>query len=713
MKLIELYIENFGKLTGYKYSFSSGLNVINEENGYGKSTLAVFIKSMLFGLEDTRKSKLDENDRKKYLPWQGGTCGGTLTFSVGGKKYRIERTFAAKAADDTFVLYDCDSGKESKDFGPNIGEELFGINVDGFERTVFLSERRLSVKNDNKTISAKLSDLVGYDGDVGELDEAIDMLEERRKYYYKKGGSGRISEVKAAISALDTEINDVTRISDALPAKEASVKEKAKTVTELEKKIVELDSQKQTLSYEKQYLTKKAAKDDAEKKLDAVKAFFKGEIPTQGELRQAERAADSYRVLKDKLAIAKDTPDKRELIRHDIAKAQSFIERLGAKNEKKSVKKAFPALLMLSIIFAALGGVFAAIVDMIIGVAMIGVGVIMLIMAVANFAAVKKNTGEDELTRGIRAMLGREGKSYADEGELLSALFAIKAKKEAELEAADEKAAAMQADVAMLTALRAECSEFLSKFNVSEGDPYLQIRQHISDLDYLTERVKELTAEVTYIVREYGVNVEKLNRSGNVILNENADVVRAELEDTVRRLRGELTLLQRECKRDAEEVGRLDELNERKAELAALLTECEEKLTVINLTKDHLTRAKDLLTAKYLGKTRAAFSEYMHLIGNEDPDDFTMDTSFGITKKDSGTSKPTEAYSQGTQDFFTLAARLALVETLYDKELPFVMLDDPFAHFDDRKCATALKVLKKISDKNQIIYFTCSKSRAI
>ena len=152
MKLIELYIENFGKLTNYKHTFSQGLNVINEENGYGKSTLAAFIKSMLYGLEDTRRPKLDENDRKKYLPWQGGVFGGTLTFSARGKKYRIERTFAQKASDDTFKLFDCESGKESRDYSENLGEELFLINVDGFERTVFLSERRLSVKNDNKTI---------------------------------------------------------------------------------------------------------------------------------------------------------------------------------------------------------------------------------------------------------------------------------------------------------------------------------------------------------------------------------------------------------------------------------------------------------------------------------------------------------------------------------------------------------------------------------
>lgn len=713
MKLIELYIENFGKLTNYKHTFSQGLNVINEENGYGKSTLAAFIKSMLYGLEDTRRPKLDENDRKKYMPWQGGVFGGTLTFSARGKKYRIERTFAQKASDDTFKLFDCESGKESRDYSENLGEELFLINVDGFERTVFLSERRLSVKNDNKTISAKLSDLVGCDGDVGELDDAIELLEDRRKYYYKRGGSGRISEIRAAISAIDVEINDVTRIGDALPAKELLAKEKVRDIREAEAKIAELNSQKQSLSYEKQYLTKKASKDDAERKLVEVKSFFKGEIPTQSELRQAERCADAYRAIKDKLAIEKDTPDRQQILKGDIADAGEYIEQLNAAKGKKKAKRIYPALFVIAIISAAVGGVLAAAVDLIVGIAMMGVGALALIFAVANAAMCKANDGEDKFESGIRAMLGREGKSHVTKEDYLSTLIAIKAKKEAELDAANEREEKIKRDTEEMERLHEECTKFVSEFAVTEGDPYLQIRQHLSDFDYLTERVKELTAEVAYIVREYGVNVEKLNRSGNVIINDNADTTRTELEERVRRLRGELTLLERECKRDAEEVARLDELKEKRAELSSRLAESEERLEVINLTKEHLTKAKDLLTAKYLGKTRAAFAEYMNLIGNENAALFTMDTSFGITKSEGSASKPTEAYSLGTQDFFALAARLALVETLYDKELPFVMLDDPFAHFDDKKCATALKVLKRISEKNQIIYLTCSKSRVI
>ena len=135
----------------------------------GKTTLAAFIKAMLYGFNDTKKTNLEENDRKHYLPWSGGLCGGSLTFAVGGKVYRVERSFAPKAADDTCTIYDTSNGRVCEDVPDGLGEGLFGIDADGFERTVFLSERALTPKSTNKSISAKLSDLVGCDGDVGEL----------------------------------------------------------------------------------------------------------------------------------------------------------------------------------------------------------------------------------------------------------------------------------------------------------------------------------------------------------------------------------------------------------------------------------------------------------------------------------------------------------------------------------------------------------------
>ena len=146
MKLIECYIENFGKLSSYRLKFNDGMNSFVQENGYGKTTLTEFIKAMLYGLSDTKKPDIAENDRKHYLPWCGGVCGGWLSFSAGEKSYRVERTFGAKAQDDTFKIYDLTLGKETADYTENLGRELFGIDKDGFLRTVFLSERNLSGK---------------------------------------------------------------------------------------------------------------------------------------------------------------------------------------------------------------------------------------------------------------------------------------------------------------------------------------------------------------------------------------------------------------------------------------------------------------------------------------------------------------------------------------------------------------------------------------
>ena len=185
MQIKELYIENFGKLSKYKKSFTEGVNCIFEENGFGKTTLSVFIKAMLYGLDDTKKTSLDENERKRYLPWQGGSFGGWLSFSALGGEYRIERTFGQKASDDTFMLYNLDTGKPTQVFSDKIGEEIFGIDSDGFERTVFLSEKNLSGKNTNQSISAKLSNIVEVDGDIGGFDNALKLLDDRRKFYQK------------------------------------------------------------------------------------------------------------------------------------------------------------------------------------------------------------------------------------------------------------------------------------------------------------------------------------------------------------------------------------------------------------------------------------------------------------------------------------------------------------------------------------------------
>ena len=91
MRLLRCHIENFGVLSGFDYEFESGLTVICRENGFGKSTLAAFLKAMFYGLPRTGARTAANNERKRYEPWQGGKYGGFLEFSHGDTSYRVTR----------------------------------------------------------------------------------------------------------------------------------------------------------------------------------------------------------------------------------------------------------------------------------------------------------------------------------------------------------------------------------------------------------------------------------------------------------------------------------------------------------------------------------------------------------------------------------------------------------------------------------------------
>ena len=98
-----------------------------------KPALSTFFKLMFYGVSGDRKQDLEENERKHYMPFQGASFGGRIIFRIGEKRYRLERSFGLKKSEDSFRLFDEDSGKESKDYSENIGEELFSLDAESFK----------------------------------------------------------------------------------------------------------------------------------------------------------------------------------------------------------------------------------------------------------------------------------------------------------------------------------------------------------------------------------------------------------------------------------------------------------------------------------------------------------------------------------------------------------------------------------------------------
>ena len=351
MKLIRLHVENFGKLHDFDYSFDKGLNVLLEENGWGKSTLAAFIKAMLYGMPASSKQSLDENERKKYMPWQGGAYGGSLEFSTASGKYRIERFFGAKESGDSFVLYDLATNCESRRYSSRIGEELFGIDADGFSRTVYLSQHAVVAKGDNNTITAKLGDLLDDVDDIGSFDDAMAALDKRRKYYKMTGERGRIADIEREIANANAQIEQLSRIEEAMHQKESELAALGERTKELTVAIetVRVSLRQAGLVREKAALL--AQKERMQKELLALEgsarnldARMKGKHPTPEEMNEKRRLLDSIRDARaraNEIAGLSAQTEKYEILKPDFAGTlptkEDFTAMLSANFELQNI----------------------------------------------------------------------------------------------------------------------------------------------------------------------------------------------------------------------------------------------------------------------------------------------------------------------------------------------------------------------------------------
>ena len=800
MKIIECYVENFGKISKQKFSFKDGTNCIKGDNGSGKSTLAAFIKVMLYGMGDTRKTSLEENDRKHYMPWQGGVCGGSLTFSAGGKTYRVERSFAPKAADDSYTLYDTATGRVCSDFPEGLGEGLFGIDADGFERTVFLSERALTPKSENKSISAKLSDLVGCDGDIGGMDEAMKVLEEKRKFYHKRGGSGELADRQA-------EINDIKRRLDALVEVEKAVEDAHGKMLEIssrieearaEAKLILAEREKATIraaeaNHEKQYNEMKASLEDSIRRRTIVGEVFGAEIPTFDDINEASYKATEAKNL---LTSATDTPEIREfgalsakfdgkVERGQVEAARAATQSLSSLNEKAAdprlikAKKIFCGMtpsesaiddiarlvenkkaktpvgcIICYILFAVccIAGIF-------IDSLMIAAGVVGILATLITEIAIKskksrarkekiddfflsvsgvrvesdeevaarladmrelvavmsETDGEDnreELMRVIGGLVGKFPEYYGRDPVAAAEEIIRDFDKYAEMAVAERYMTGDRtARAARAERLAAEANAFVARFRTKTQDPFGEMRYALTEYERLTAEIVAKRDEIARLESLHTIGEGNQQKAAMEI--EQLDRRRQENEKLVAELSRELTLTERRYHSYIDELDGRDELSMRKSELEEMLEKHRDNYETVVLTKKYITLAKDNMTVRYLGKTKAGFIKYAEKIGGITGESFEMDTDFGVTKQEGASTRTVEAYSRGTRDLFNLAARLALVDSLYEKEKPFIILDDPFTAFDDEKTGAALKLLREFGKERQIIYFTCAESRSV
>lgn len=687
MRILRLHIENFGKLHDFDMEFQKGVHILRAENGWGKSTLAAFIKAVFYGLPVTARRSLKENDRKRCLPWQGGVFGGSMEFLAGEKAYRAERFFGRKDREDTFALYDLCTGLLSSDYSGVLGEELFHVDRAAYERSSFFIQQDFAVAL-NDSLNARLTHVEETAGDMGNYEQAMLFLENQMKYYRKtgnRGQTGKLEERRRDLRDRILKCREQEEEAENWKLQLISLKQKTEEATgraeKLERMLQQAQEHQQIEKKRAQYVLLKNQAEESQEELQqiAVKlSEYTVVPPKEKELDKAREWICQLGALRQKEAEVK-------------RQVQDAVTHMGnmedAKDSHASPGMLYGILTGLCVVFGCFG-VFRSL--PLVGLGFLGMGILSFFAGVIKIKRFR--TEKEQLEFRIQ-----ESRQQVRETERV---FRDIQKKQENLEK--------------------KISEFLS----------LPKRTDISEMERSWKQLRRKSREYMELKQSYELQRKEASRSRTLwfqygegfsekermLLSESGKAM-PDIQSLKSRLadsRAEIASLQEEendiqyrISRLREKTERLPELEEEEAGVSEKIREAVREYDLLEQTAGYLKMAREQFSARYLGELQSGLEHYLGLLIPEQEASLSLDVALHLKVREAGALRSLETQSIGRQDLFYFAERLAILDVLYKKEQPPLLLDDPFVNLDAGKQQRAMDILEQLSQKRQVIYFTC------
>ena len=698
------HIAQFGKWKDADFSFSPGKNSFLWDNGYGKTSFIYFFKLMFYGVSGDRKQDLEENERKHYMPFQGASFGGRIIFRIGEKRYRLERSFGLKKSEDSFRLFDEDSGKESKDYSENIGEELFSLDAESFQRVCMISHEDLHFSM-NSRMHAKLGNVAEDQEDMKKFQQVQTILKDGINALSPNRRTGNIFKLKMqeeelssglyGKEALENAVLSIEKEVLSLTEKEAERKEEGKALeAELSQRISEKDSLGKWMSYAQ----KKEEWEKAEYRYEnALKWYYQDRFSESPEEKKALLWKEEMQSLQEQIRSIKKEIEKvseagGENVDVEAEKEEGIVLPLeeasvpGASRAKKDTSKnetfgngtkemgqygtspvVLFALVGLGLLFVLL--FFGKLFGMPLGLPsalflLLGILSLSLCFFLWWSGEQKKRTWKEKQEEEEARQRKQQAIRFASLEELLSRFHKLEDMQDLEMEAAGRK------------------EEFLRFVEEEGGEQAFSL---------LEEKQKEW---------EEGPSLEESRRKLEAFRKEEE-----ERREEIRKKRAE-----REAKvRDLEFLEEQERLLEQKKEEREAL---EKRYNLLQKTKAYLEMAKERFALQYKAPILEAFQKYFQSICTE-PLQFQMSEDLELSFVDRGLSREQGYLSEGLQDLCRFCQKLAIFDAMFREEKAFLLLDDPFSHLDEKNGARARALLEELAKSRQIFYFTCSEERKL
>ena len=363
MKIERLELKNFGKFRDASVELKDGLNVLYAPNETGKSTLAGFIRYMLYGFPKNERSSATNpiTTAQRFKPWSGGETAGSMVFSAGNRRVTVVRDGAKSIrAYDTVTTTDIPLTRE-------IGEEMYGLSLDTFESTAFFGQSALH-RVSMEELEDKLKNMV-----TG-ADESVSYEKARQALHKAKNkiDSGRAG----ALPQLRQEMTDLSYRIEHVRQEQAQLNSLAQECDRLAEQITLLQAEQEKLSTA---MAERQAQIDGEFKQNKDVLIKQAEAAAQAEQRALERLGGLTRSDVDRLNLK-------------AQRLTALRDVLGQVEEPSLRKK--PIWLLILGVLLAVAGVAVGLAVSVYGLASAGLGAIAVVIYAVLVSRVKTANAE-------------------------------------------------------------------------------------------------------------------------------------------------------------------------------------------------------------------------------------------------------------------------------------------------------------------------------
>ena len=747
MIIEKLVIKSFGRINDMTLEFSDGVNIIEGENESGKSTIAAFIRYMLYGFTDGNGNVLEE--RKKRISWDTGMAHGSMYVRVDGKRYVINRSTvpADKSENPTYreeaSIVDVDTGAPA--FGKlAAGEVFFGVDAELFDNTAFIGQIGDSGINEG-SVKQSIENIIFSGSEKINKQRAISRISDKMNALLHEGGAGgAIIDLVRKEEALEENLEACNADNRTILEREAELSRIRARRTEAEEKqtkLHDLDSSYRSAMLIQTFDRLHVLEQEMEEKNEFYKQFIEdntrsGFYPDDEYLTDLVVARKGVNEAYHTLGDAQDAYNAQKAaigITHEIENAIERADELGGENEivakatshwKQIVRDTALTILAGLIILAA--GIFEIIVmprtDMQVlkivaaavgAVALGGTGYLVYSL-IKNTKALRMyerefgTTGFEDLKGKLNVILmarnKRDDMALATENARLAVVKARERYEEAKRELTnlilrwgEEPPASDLGD--FLDKLEGRVRFFLEKKNElldEKTDMEItvkEIRRNLADQSEIDVR-----AQVSPLMRKalMGFNHDEII---NGIADAKARV--AEEDRLAFDVENELMLLKSRAGDPSQYYSRIDAV-------ASRIEDMQQKHKAYFIALRAINSATDNLRAEISPRLGEYATHLMEIMTNKKYTSFDVSDGLSVSFTDEqGESKSVDFLSGGTRDMAYIAVRAALIDMLYSEKPP-ICFDESFAHQDNVRARAMMKAIGHLANEGyQSFVFTC------